>query len=202
MAAAAVMALMCFVSSNPSPQHWLVSGRVEAVARMDAVVATLTDIRRIAHAEDGDTGFSRYELGANPSNQVLWPLISHADHDNMVYSRFQHIVPSCPSGERSEVGDRRSALAMGLIGPVEAIRQLGFPPGTALRNVQLEDGRTGLGFALRDADRDVYDGLVSLADEGKLEGIDLVMMRPRGDIPREPERTGRTDHMGTPEGRQ
>jgi len=39
MSIAATMALLCFVSANPSPQHWLVSGSVEAVARLDAKVA-------------------------------------------------------------------------------------------------------------------------------------------------------------------
>lgn len=195
----AAMALVCFVSANPSPQHWLVSGRVDAVARMDALVAATTEARRIAHAEDGDIAFSRYAMGANPSNLVLYPLIARANHDNMLTSRFQHIVPSCPSGERGDVGNRRSDLVMGLIGPVAAIAKLDMDLEPAFWTVQLDDGRTGLGIALRDADRDVHDALIRRAAAGMLAGIDLVLMRPRGAVPRVPDRARRTDsiHMGS-----
>lgn len=199
MAAAVTMALICFVSSNPSPQHWLVSGRVEAVARMDALVATTSEVRRIAHAEDGAIAFSRYEMGPNPPNRILWPLLANASRDDMVTSRFQHIIPSCPSGERADVGNSRSELTMALIGPVAAIGKLGLALDTATRPVQLDDGRTGLGFALKDADRDVYDTLVRRAAEGMLEGIDLVLLRPKGHIPPEPDGSRRTDatHSGS-----
>lgn len=194
--ATTAMALICFVSSNPSPQHWLVSGRAEAVARLDAMVATLADVRRIVHAEDGDTGFSRYELAANPSNRVLWPLISTADREKMVMSRFQHIVPSCPSGERSSVGTERSRFYVGLIGSDAAMRGLGVSLGDGGYAIRLEDGRTGQGIALRNANPDIYDDLLRRAAEGRLDGVDLVLMRRSGDIPPAPERPRRIDHMG------
>lgn len=178
MGIAVAMALICYVSSNPSPQQWLVSGRAEVVAQLDAEIATMAEVRRIAHAEDGDTAFSRYQMGANPPNRILWTLLRDAERGRMIYSRFQHIVPSCPSGRRNEVGDRKSLLTMALIGSAKAIRKLGLPPAAKERPVTLEDGRTGVGFALKDADRDRYDALVRRAATGTLPDVDLVLLAP------------------------
>ncbi len=178
MGVAAAMALVCFVSSNPSPQHWLVSGQVEAVARMDDLVGTMAEVRRIAHAVDGDTAFSRYEMGANPPNRVMLRLITSANRDLLVISRFQHIIPSCPGGERSQIGDSRSELVMGLIGPA-AINRLDARFRARSRQVRLEDGRTGIGVALKEGSLEYYDPLLRQAAEGKLGGVDLVLMRPK-----------------------
>jgi hypothetical protein len=182
MAIAAAMALVCYVSSNPSPQHWLVSGKTAEVVRLDAQAARLGGVRRIAHARDGDTAFSRYELGANPPNRVMWELISQAERSEMVISRFQHIVPSCPDGQRSRIGDAQSNLIVGLLGPAPAAtaEKLGLqfrlpPPG-----VRLADGRTGIGFRLRTTPSDAYDVLLRAAAEARLGGTELVLMQPKG----------------------
>lgn len=198
MPIASVMALICYISSNPSPQQWLVSGPAAAVGRMDATAATMPEVRRIAHAEDGDTGFSRYEMGANPPNRILWILLGQAGREQILYSSFQHVVRSCPSGERSDVGDRRSELVLALIGPAAAIRKLRLPPGVGEAPVRLEDGRTGIGFALRDDDRDHYDELVRRAAAGMLPGVDLALVKPKGleqpapAAPEPPDAAGKT----------
>ncbi len=207
MSITAAMALVCYISSNPSPQQWLVSGRAEAVARMDAKVAGMGEIRRIAHAEDGDTAFSRYEMGANPPNRILWILLRDAERDRMIYSRFQHVVASCPSGERSRVGQGGADLIMAVIGPPAAVRKLGIAMRRSDHLVRLEDGRTGFGFTLNDADRDRYDELVRRAAAGQLPGVDLVLTRPNDAEPppdppypdgteRVPARTN-LDHLGS-----
>ena len=174
----AALALVCFISSNPSPQHWLVSGRVEAVARLDALAAKQSDVRLVAHAEDRDVAFSRYELGANPSNVTMYRMLNFADREGMVSSRFQHIVPSCPDGQRSQVGDKRSDLSVALIGPAAAVAKLGGYFGGVTRMVQLENGQTGVGIALRLVDRDGYDALLRRAASAMLDGVDLVLMGP------------------------
>lgn len=182
MGAVAAMALVCYVSSNPSPQHWLVSGRTAEVVRLDAEAARLGGVRRIAHARDGDTAFSRYELGANPPNRIMWSLISQAERSGMVISRFQHIVPSCPDGQRSRIGDHQSNLIVGLLGPaaVATAEKLGLqfrrlPPG-----VRLADGRTGIGFRLSTTPSAAYDVLLRAAAEARLDGTDLVLMTAKG----------------------
>ena len=94
MGITAALALVCYISSNPSPQQGLVSGRAEAVAQLDAMVADIVGVRRIAHAEDGDIAFSRFETGANPPNRIMWGLYNTADRAGMLSSRLQHVVPS------------------------------------------------------------------------------------------------------------
>lgn len=179
MGITAALALVCYISSNPSPQQWLVSGRAEAVAQLDAMVADIVGVRRIAHAEDGDIAFSRFETGANPPNRIMWGLYNTADRAGMLSSRLQHVVPSCPSGERSEVGKAGSPLTIALIGPAEAIGRLNLPPQALSRAVELDDGRTGLGFALKYGDRENYDMLIRRAAAGFLPGVDLVLVRTK-----------------------
>ena len=200
MAMAAAMALICYVSSNPSPNHWVVSGRVEAVARLDELVAKTAVVRRIAHAVDGDTAFSRYEMGPNPPNLVMYRLFTNADQNRIVGSRLQQVVPSCPDGQRSNVGNGRSDIVVGLIGPAAAIGKLGVDLGPGAKGVHLEDGRSGIGFALRTADRAVYDVLLRGAATAKLGGVDLVLMQPGGEAGtspgREPSRRTDSGHRG------
>ncbi len=180
MSITAALALVCYISSNPSPQQWLVSGRAEAVARLDALAAGMPEVRRIAHARDGDTAFSRFEMSARTSNPIMWELSNTADRAGMLSSRLQHVVPSCPSGERSEVGRAGSPLTIALIGPATAIGRLKLPSKAVMRPVALDGGRKGLGFALQDGDREIYDLLIRRAAAGELPGVDLVLARPKG----------------------
>jgi hypothetical protein len=164
-------AIACYISPNPSPLRWMVSGPPAAVARAEDRARTTPHARLLARAQDGATAFALFELApALPYGDFM--ALTNLPPAEGLLSHAAPAVPSCPTED-----PRGGAPIVGLFGDPAALaaasREL---PWAKLTPLTTREGRQGLAFTPAEADAERYVAFVRRATDGALLGVEVVLM--------------------------
>lgn len=104
MSLAELFTIGCFISLNPSPIHWTVSGGEAEVAAVTEIAEGLPAVRLVAHTSETGTGFARFEFAADAPYRAVARLIYEVQRRRLLISLPRPLVPSCEDGGVDEVG--------------------------------------------------------------------------------------------------
>ncbi len=177
---AELFAVSCFISPNPSPVHWMVSGAGADVAAVVAA-AERPGNRLIARADDEDVAFARFEIAASARYRDVGPVIFEAQRRQLLVAMPAPVVPSCPSGGAEEVGNSFAGIIVGVVAGEEVLATLReriawAQPFTA----RLADGRPALVFRpdMTTPMAQHYRAFVAEAAAGAIGQAEIVRLHP------------------------
>lgn len=174
----ALMAVACFISPNPSPMAWVVSGPPAALAALEDAAKALPAVRRVARAVDGDIAFVRYELSPSLTYGDWMALLHEAERSQVLRSAPSPTAPSCTDGRAEDLGDSYAApLIVGVLGApaktAAVTRELGWPA----EPVRLADGQVGIRFEPPADQARRYSQFIARAAKGAWADVQVVLLR-------------------------
>ncbi|MBD3762524.1 hypothetical protein [Rhizorhabdus sp.] len=176
-AAAAALAILCYISPNPLPMRVSVSGTPQQVAEVGAIAEKMPTIRLVAAAEDRGVAFARFETGPDTRYRDIGGLVYAAQRAHLLVATG-YAIPNCPDGADGDVANPHAPpLRIGLIGDEAALARLTSDlPWARVDPLRLPDGRTGWHFAPGEQDGPVYHAFIERAARGAFRGIDVVQL--------------------------
>jgi hypothetical protein len=173
-----VMAVACFISPNPSPMEWMVSGPPAKLAELEAAAAAVPAIRRIARAADVDVAFIRYELGPSLTYGDWMAVLHAADKLQVLRSTPSHVVPSCADGRAEDLGDSYAApLIVGVVGTPTKTAPVTGELGWTTTQVRLADGQVAIRFEPPADQPERYAQFVARAAKQAWPDVSIVLLR-------------------------
>jgi hypothetical protein len=182
MGLAELMAIACFISPNPSPWNWMVSGSPAEVAALESVIRAAPGVKLVARADDGPIAFARYEIGGGMKYGEFMSVMSRAQGLYLM-SSFSQATPSCADGGQDDVGNPHvKPVAVGVFGSASALADIQAGLGwTKTSPIKLVDTRTGFGFEPHPDHSAEYAVFVAKASKGEWQDAQVVLIRPAND---------------------
>lgn len=169
-----VMAVVCFISPNPSPLGWMVSGPPARVAELEATARAVPAVRQVARAVDGDVAFVRFELSPSLVYGDWMALMNKAHAPQVLRSEPSPTVPSCADGRAEDVGDSHaSPVVVGVIGEPARAASVAHELGEPTTPIRLANGQVG--FSCTPQDGNLYAQFIARAV--KAADVQVVLLR-------------------------
>lgn len=179
-----VMAVVCFISHNPSPLRWMVSGSPSDVAALERTIRSTPNARVVALAVDGSIAFARFELDPRMLYGDYMGLLNRAAELG-VMSAVEPATPSCAEGRREDVGNIHARpVIVGIFGDTATLATIRGELGWAsLSQVQSEDGRQGLAFEPKEDQAAAYEAFVARSAKGEWPAAEVVLVQRKAPAP-------------------
>lgn len=174
---AAALAILCYVSPNPSPTRLLISGPPAEVSAMRDKTAGTGTFHLVAAAEDRGIAFARFQLAPDALYRDVGAILYEMQRSGLMTTMDQ-AVASCSDGRAEDIGDPHAEpIRVGLLGGDAAVGPLRAAlPWARLTPLRLADGRTGWRFAPGADDGIAYQLFVERAAAAKFPGVEVVLL--------------------------
>ena len=170
-----LMAVACFISPNPSPMAWMVSGRRAEVAELEAAVKTVPALRLVARAADGEIAFARFELSPSLVYGDWMALMNKTHGLQILRSEPSPTVPSCADGRAQDLGDSYAApLVVGVFSD-PAAAAITHELVWTTKPVRLANGQVGFSFEPQAGDGELYS--LFIARVASWPDVQVVLLR-------------------------
>ena len=175
---AAVLAIACFISANPSPTQWEISGPTADVQAIDRLVRQTPGARIAAHASSRGVDFARFELSGLTYGKFM-TLINAAQERKLWVSPLQLKTPTCPDGRAEDLDDAyANPVTVGVLGAADKLEGVKAQlPWAHFSPFRLNDGRTGIAFQPAESEIEPYQAFVSKAASGRFADVQVVLLR-------------------------
>ncbi|WP_321164042.1 putative quinol monooxygenase [Sphingomonas sp. Root710] len=175
--AAAALAILCYVSPNPSPTRLLISGPPAQVSAMSNRAAGTGTFHLVAAAEDRGIAFARFQLAPNALYRDVGGILFEMQRSDLMTTMDQ-AVDSCRDGRAEDIGDPHATpIRVGLLGEKAAVEPVRAAlPWARFSPLRLAGGRTGWSFAPGDDDGIAYQLFVARAAAAKFPGVEVVLL--------------------------
>jgi hypothetical protein len=179
------IAIACYISSNPSPLEWMVSGPKAEVQAVERVVSAAPGAEIVDRASGSDLDFARFRVPATIRYGDFMGMMNAAWRPRILMSSPTPVIPNCaPNGRADDIDDPyASAVVVGLFGDADNLAHLREQnPWATFSSVVRADGRSGLAFQPSGGQIAQYEAFVAAA--GKYPNIEMVLLSMPSSKPR------------------
>lgn len=177
MALAELFAIACFISPNPSPLPWIISGSAKDVNTVELALASVPAARLLAKAEAKGVAFARFELPASIRYGEFMGVLIEAQRRRLVVSTPRPLIWSCADGRAQDIGSPWRPVVVGLFGREDGLANahhaITWPKFFPVR---LADGRQGVAFRPSAEETEAYSTFVERAAAGAFDGLQIVVL--------------------------
>ena len=173
-----VVAIVCYLSLNPSPTEWLLSGPKGSLAELESVARATAGAEVLDRATGESFDFIRLRFAKTILYGDYMNLMNVALPSDVLGTMPAPTIPNCPpEGRLEDVGNPHAPVDIGVFGSAQALALLREQNSWArFSDVTLNNGRTGLRFTPSSAQADSYSRFVSEAADGEYEGVEIVIL--------------------------
>jgi hypothetical protein len=145
---ATLLAITCYVSPNPTPYEWQVSGSRASVDAFVAVLSEVPEAKLVDRAAGAALDFALVEFPPTLRYRDYIRLLQSATEVNLQPPSLRQKVRSCKDGRAEDVDDPYAApVILGIVGAPGALDKLGAATSwTTTSPVLLADGRAAVTF--------------------------------------------------------
>lgn len=173
-----IVAIACYISPNPSPLEWMVSGPKTDVERVEREVLTAPGAELVDRASGAHLDFARFRVPAAIRYGDFMGIMNAAWRPHVLMSAPAPLIPSCaPNGRAEDIDNPHAPVIVGVFGDAENVARFREQhPWAAFSNVSLADGRKGIGFEPSAAQASRYDDFVAAAAAGNFASVEIVLL--------------------------
>lgn len=170
--------ILAYISPNPSPMHWVISGDESDVREIVQQVLALDGASLLAMAHDSGYFFARFELSPELPYRTIGGLIFEAQRRRLAMGAPQPLVGTISSGLCEELGNPHAVQpVVGLLGSSTALEGVkAHLPWAVFFDFWLSDGREGQGFRPTLQNEESYRHFVEAVVSGGFSGLDVVLL--------------------------
>lgn len=175
----ALVSIACYVSANPSPVQWVVSGEPAGVARVTNAMQRVRGAEVLARIEAAGIGFARFRFPHDLVFREFGPLIFEAQRAGLLFTALTPDVPSCRDGGVENWRDEEDdPLLVGLLGdPAHVAAAMASIPWVQTFPIRTSDGREGMGFNVEVEQAEGYQAFVERVVKEEWAGLVMVLLK-------------------------
>lgn len=161
-----IVAVACYISSNPSPLEWMASGPKAEVQAVERAVSAVPGAETVDRASGSHLDFVRFRVPATIRYGDFMGMMNAAWRPRVLMSSPAPLIPNCaPNGRADDIDDPyASPVVVGVFGDAENLARVRQQnPWAAFSSVSLTDGRNGIAVRLSADQIAQYETFVAAA---------------------------------------
>jgi hypothetical protein len=173
------VAIACYISSNPSPLEWVVSGPKASVESMREIVLAVPGAEMVDKAPGSHFDFARFRLPSTARYGDFMTTTIAARQPDLLGSPIAPMIPDCTAdGRADDIGNPHvPPVLVGLLGDAEGLARLRRQiPWATLSDMTLADGRRGLAFRPAADQASLYASFLESVAAGDFADSDVVLL--------------------------
>ena len=177
----AALAIACYISPNPSPFEWMVSGSGAEVRAVERTVLATPGVEVVDRASGAQLDFVRFRAPVAVRYADFMSMVSAAWRPGVLSSPPAPTIPSCgPDGRAADIGASHARpVVLGVFGSADDLSRVRRQNGWAgFSDIVLASGQAGIALQPSSAQASQYEAFVAQARRGELGNLDVVLLVP------------------------